>query len=409
MTAHKSGGHTAEETHLRQAFENQQTMIQELVNQVKQLKDSEGATIAQLRQQINQLKDSEPDTITELRREIHELRNTEPDDVKHLREELQRLKQTHPATIQKLQDEITELQKRESKVTFKTLTTVAKPKPYKSGSDFELFVNMFENYCQGSEIKEDEKNFQLLSLLDEEAYKHYIHLGLHSSISYHELLRALKSKFQPLGQEQAARRQLKERKQQEGESLEKFLDALTDLVRKSAFHDNPDERICEAFEAGIRNSKIRRAVIEHRIKTPQENIPTDLLQVANQAEVVEIVMSSSEFSSASEPPVCLASDMQNTQNQNTFDKKQNTKTIFRPISRNEPREPPKCFRCHKPGHFARDCQQEEIPSSNIHKTCYICGRPNHLARTCYFRFQGNRTRNAAEGAGNVPRSRSEKP
>ena len=136
--------------------------------------------------------------------------------------------------VQRLRDE-----RNQPRVVYKTSNSVAKPKPFKVGNDFELFLKMFENYCHGNAVEVQNRTCQLLSLLDEEAYKLYNNLGLSPSLPYDRIVTELRKKFEPIGQREEAKIQLMNCKQQEGESLEQFFDALTELVRKAGLDSTP--------------------------------------------------------------------------------------------------------------------------------------------------------------------------
>ena len=58
-----------------------------------------------------------------------------------------------------------------------------------------------------------------------------------------------------------------------------------------------------------------------------------------------------------------------------------------------------CYKCHKSGHFAKECKEPEpqqkkpaVPQQHLNGACFRCGRMNHWAKDCIARFHVNGTK-----------------
>lgn len=160
-----------------------------------------------------------------------------------------------------------------------------------------------------------------------------------------------------------ARHMLATRRQQAGESLDEYLQALKTLSKECNFQSVTATKYCEeyirdAFISGLHSNQIRQRLLE--------NNTLDLKTMFDQARALDSAMRSSESYSAPQPVTAAAPEVA-TQDPNQGDSAQSDPTIAATDL--------KCFFCGNPKHPRSKCPARDA-------VCNKCHKKGHFAKVC---------------------------
>jgi Retrotransposon gag protein/Zinc knuckle len=194
----------------------------------------------------------------------------------------------------------------------------------------------------------------------------------------------------------AAKTQLKDRKQQPGESLFMYYDDVIDLC-KQVDRDMPLHMVVDYLQDGLREElKIH---VKRHIKTlTTELTPAIFLKIARNEEELQQEISSAHQSSLVSPQpyfahLTAATSTSATPHQtrihtpNTSNMRPPHSSLYSPLSSSylRPLMPPTqyqpCLICRRSNHRTIDCRFKQ-PAG-----CYKCGAPGHTVRKCPQVFQ----------------------
>lgn len=157
-----------------------------------------------------------------------------------------------------------------------TVRASARPPPkYTVETDFRLWAKRFEFYVEEAAIPADKKARELLTLLDEGAFRVADHLGLLGVSDFEILKESLSQHFSPPGDEIEWQYRLNNRKQENGESLAKFAGELRQLADRSypAWSTKQRSEIARnQFIQGLESPSIQLALMKQKPVNLEEAI-----------------------------------------------------------------------------------------------------------------------------------------
>lgn len=209
--------------------------------------------------------------------------------------------------------------------------------------------------------------------------------------------------------------QLRSRKQRTGETVDEYLDAVTQLyARVSTIGQYPEEDMMRQFINGLRDELREQVEIA---------CPANMQEAVNKAHAVEAAYSGHK-------PLSAYSSQRNYLGQSTDEIKDIKETLsklsegFQQLvvaqTQNRTRdsiqqEPRTCHNCGRKGHIARNCRSPRANNGNNNnnnsgynngnRRCFTCNQTGHLAVHCPQRNQSNPT-NGNTGTNNQSAARN---
>lgn len=186
--------------------------------------------------------------------------------------------------------------------------------------------------------------------------------------TYESAISTLKEIYIKPTNEVFARHLLTIRKQQSGETLDEFLQALKTLSKDCNFKDvnaakYKEEYIRDSFITGIQSSSIRQRLLE--------NNTLDLQAMSDQARALDMAHKSMESYNS---PV-TSSEL----SINSISSKSLAKTSTENVSSDQSK---KCWNCGNESHPRIKCPAKDV-------NCHNCGRKGHFSKVCRSAKQQN--------------------
>ncbi len=149
------------------------------------------------------------------------------------------------------------------------------------GADLTLWLTRFKLYARGSGIPDPEWKVELLSLLDDEAFRVANQLGMVEAGDYAALKAHLIRQFSPEGDDLEWQQRLQNRSQKAGESLAEFAGALRMLADRAYpgwEQDKKQELVRNQFIQGLRSATTQLQLMRDRPETPDAALQLALKQ-----------------------------------------------------------------------------------------------------------------------------------
>ena len=161
------------------------------------------------------------------------------------------------------------------------------PEKFRVRSYFSLWLKRFEIYVRQCEIGTGESQVrELISLLEDEPFRHLHRLTLLHSTDYTAIVEVLKQRYAPAGNKLEWQYSLQTRIQKDGEALEDYAGELHILAEK-AFpkwsQDKQQEMARNQFIQGIQSATIQLALMKE-----QPGSLDEALSFARKQETVEL-------------------------------------------------------------------------------------------------------------------------
>ena len=247
--------------------------------------------------------------------------------------------------------------------------SVRPPARFVSGTDFTLWIQRVELYMKEAEIPDENKGQELVSLLEDDAFRIVSQMGLlcADKVEYTAVKTCLQRQFSPAGMELEWQRRLHAAQQKSTESLTEFAGRLRMLADKAFPSWKANERLEMArnhFINGVISSSIQLKLMQERPNTfdgavtlacQLESIESAqrMLQTAKQVGTpsedttrgINAAMASGNSGSYQE----LAAQVTSlTQRLDSLLKQEHQTKNSRRVN---------CWHCKKPGHVRRNCPQ----------------------------------------------------
>ena len=223
------------------------------------------------------------------------------------------------------------------------------PNEPNAAKEFTHWMKTFEHYCEVLPQTGLDKLKLLPNYLSPQVFDY-----INDKTTYDDAVKALKDIYVKPSNEVFARHLLKTRKQQNGESIDDFLQELRTLSKDCSFKDvdkilYASESIRDAFIAGIQSNVIRRRLLE--------NNTLDLDTMYDQARSLDIAQRSSESYNHPPPSINAAVNRGNS-----------TKNDVVPDDVN-------CWNCGNRRHPKKNCPAKDV-------ICHLCRKKGHFSRLC---------------------------
>ena len=234
----------------------------------------------------------------------------------------------------------------------------ADPSSSSAGKDWLHWIRTFENFLTVLPRDELNKLQVLTNYISPPIFEYIEHCR-----TYDEAIGILKALYVKPTNEVFARHQLATRRQQSGETIDEFLQALKVLTKDCNFKSvtaavYKDEAVRDSFITGLQSNTIRQRLLE--------NNTLDLDTMFTQARTLDTAQKSSEsYSSSSLPlPVTAATLGQTPPLDGTIDSTlaaaTGAKCFFCGYTKHPRQKCPArdatCSKCQKKGHFAKVCR-----------------------------------------------------
>jgi hypothetical protein len=240
------------------------------------------------------------------------------------------------------------------------------------------WLKTLENFYLSSVSTSDEKLRLLINFISPTVYEY-----ISDSPTYDNAIEVLTSLYVKPKNEIFTRHQLATRKQQPGETLDEFAQALRTLAKDCNFKGVTaniycDESIRDAFITGLNSSIIRQRLLENKTLT--------LTLAFDQARSLEFAQKHSEQYQPDVPQINAMRDTRKyVDNQQTSS--QISKTCYFCGNNRHPRSicPARdtvCHKCQKKGHFAKVCKSNRllaVTESDDMSAMISAGAPNCLS------------------------------
>ena len=144
------------------------------------------------------------------------------------------------------------------------------PQKFSASDDFALWLKRFNLYLEEAEVPREKRAKELLSLLDDTAFRVVGQLGLLETDNYDALKQSLERQFSPEGNQLEWQYKLQSRRQKPGEMLTEFAGELRYLVDKAYPKWDPEHRLEVArnqFIQGIESPSVQLILMKEMPKT----------------------------------------------------------------------------------------------------------------------------------------------
>ena len=247
--------------------------------------------------------------------------------------------------------------------------SVRPPARFVSGTDFTLWIQRVELYMKEAEIPDETKGQELVSLLEDDAFRIVSQMGLRCAdkVEYTAVKTCLERQFSAAGVELEWQRRLHAAQQKSTESLTEFAGRLRMLADKAFPSWKANERLemaCNQFINGVISSSIQLKLMQERPNTfggavtlacQLESIESaqGMLQTAKQvgtpSEDTTRGINAATASGNSRSYQELATQVTSlTQWLDSLLKQEHQTKYSRRVN---------CWHCRKPGHVRRNCPQ----------------------------------------------------
>ena len=185
--------------------------------------------------------------------------------------------------------------------------------------------------------------------------------------TYDAAIATLKRTYDKQPNEIFARHKLSTRKQQNGETLDSFMQALQSLSKDCQFravsaNEYREEAVRDAFINGLHDSEIRQRLLENRT--------LDLETAFGQARAMDLARQNSEFYQSTSKSTSMhfnAAEIKETDQFKGLDKHE--------LAVTSPSKARKCYFCGSQFHIRAKCPAKEA-------VCHLCKKVGHYARVC---------------------------
>ena len=253
--------------------------------------------------------------------------------------------------------------------------------PYKRGDDFDRWVRGLDYYFVANKITNaDQKKATLLHILGMEIQDVFETLKpVESDVpldGYKEACQRLRRYYQPKTNKVFERFQFHEMTQGADESMEQFIAKLQVQAAKCGFSQaEVESHICDRAVSGCRDMELKQKLLSKAELALTVDI---VIHTASSFELCRAqarAMSGAQLRSDSnvnfvrgQPAVAQPRGLKP---QHQGRRQQSGGGAARPKAG--------CYRCGKPGHFARDCYLKDT----THLKCHKCGKTGHLEKRCH--------------------------
>ena len=237
----------------------------------------------------------------------------------------------------------------------------AAPDTPTSEKEFKYWMKTLENYFDVIPPEQLKKLNVLINHLSPTVYDY-----ISEDTTYDAAIATLKAIYQKPTNIVFARHLLSVRKQQQGESIEQYLQALKALSKDCDFkavdaNTHRDQYIRDSFIAGLQSSTIRQRLLEDN-KTGLDDIYIQARSLEHAHQNMQAFQPSNHQFSAN--AITSDKDSQNKSgNENSSDNKSYNKGEY-------------CWNCGNPKRHAR----MHCPAKNIYY--YVCGKKGHFGKVC---------------------------
>ena len=287
-----------------------------------------------------------------------------------------------------------------------------RPDKYKIGEDFGLFVKKCDLYFEAVDLKNDKKRrLALLFNLTEDAFRLAESVEfVEGADAYENWIKRLKSLFERNQTATEKRYNFHRREQQPGESVNSYALSLREAGAKCGFTgEEYSSRLIDQFILGLKDRATQSKLLQEPPKTLDEALLLarrfeaanatmhTLAGVQKHSATTGIGAVNSTTGAANSSPAVPAAKTCN--GCNGFGHVAEQCPTVNSVKRKNILSERVCFRCHKPGHIARNCfvfDSQQGASGSKENTsripvCFRCNAPGHIARYCKANLDYNAT------------------